>query len=299
MLVLAVWLGWLAVDAAERTRVVAACAIIGLCTGSFLNVVVYRLPRMLEAAWAREAAEISGAPAVPAERFNLAWPPSRCPSCETRIAAWQNVPVLSYVWLRGRCGACDLPIGTRYPLVETLTSLVFGVIGWHFGAFGHWPALVAYAAFCAMLLALALIDADTCLLPDALTLPLVWLGLLASVAGITVTPDDSVIGAAGGYLGLWLVASAYRAALGRDGLGAGDCKLVAALGAWLGWPMLPVVLVLGSLLSCVVGGLTLARRGESMRTPLPFGPSLVAAGFVALAWGDRIVGTFVDMAAGF
>ncbi len=271
---------------AEPALWVVTCVILALPIGSFLNVVVLRLPRMLEREWAEQCAELAGQPVAAAERFNLAVPRSRCPSCRTTIRALHNVPVLSWLWLRGRCAACAAPISGRYPAVELATACAAGLIGWHFGPTA--TAVLAFAFFATML-ALALIDFDTQLLPDTLTLPLLWAGLLANLWGVFAPLEDAVIGAVAGYLTLWLVYWAFRLATGREGMGYGDFKLLAAIGAWLGWQMLPIVVLLSSVAGALIGIALIVSARLGREVPMPFGPYLVVAGIVAMFWGGTLL----------
>jgi leader peptidase (prepilin peptidase) / N-methyltransferase len=279
--------------------------LLGLIVGSFLNVVIYRLPVMLERQWRLQAAEIlaptGAAPAqstpAPMERFNLVTPPSACPNCKAPIRAWQNVPVLSWLMLRGRCASCKNPISARYPLVEFFTGLLSAFVAWHFG-FG-WPAACALLVTWA-LIALTAIDFDRQLLPDDITLPLMWAGLLAAaVLGPTVGSSvptsirDAIVGAASGYISLWLVFHAFRLVTGKEGMGYGDFKLFAALGAWLGWQMLPLVILLAAATGAVLGILMIVFRGRDRSAPMPFGPYLAAAGWIAMMYGDRLINGYL------
>ena len=262
-----------------------AC-LLGLAVGSFLNVVIHRLPRMMEAQWAAQAAEFEGREAPPAAAYNLWTPASHCPSCNAPVRAWQNIPLVSYALLRGRCASCGQPISARYPAVEALTGALSYWVAAHFG----WG--VAGAAALVMvwfLIALSFIDADTTLLPDSLTLSLLWLGLLLNVNGTFAPLRDAVVGASAGYVVLWLVYWAFKLATGREGMGYGDFKLLAALGAWLGWTMLLPIVLLSSVAGALIGIalIVLARHGRSV--PIPFGPYLAIAGFVALLYGRNLV----------
>lgn len=272
--------------ALPREAVVVAMAMLGLFVGSFLNVVVCRLPRMLERQWAHDAATWAGEPPPVTPKFNLAWPPSRCPHCETRIAARHNVPVLSYVFLRGRCACCRARISLRYPLVELAVGIMFATLAWTFAPSAQYVAMLAWCGFGATLLALSLIDIDTRLLPDALTLPLLWAGLLGSVAGLTLPIDDAVLGAALGYGVMATMGGAYRALTGVDGLGGGDAKLVAACGAWLGWIGTPLMLAFGALAATLAFAGLGVWRGRALREPLPFGPWLCLGAVASLLWGE-------------
>jgi leader peptidase (prepilin peptidase)/N-methyltransferase len=264
--------------------------VFGLAIGSFLNVVIHRLPKMMEREWQVQCAELRGEPPPAAPRFDLATPRSSCPSCGHPITALENVPLVSYLWLRGKCAACRAPIGIRYPIVEVATGIATAYCAWRFG-FG-------YAAFGAMLftwcmIALAVIDIDTQLLPDSITLPLLWAGLLFNLRGTFVDLQSAVLGAVAGYLILWLVYWGFRLATGKEGMGFGDFKLLAAIGAWLGWKMLPLVILASSLVGAVAGIalMILARRGRDV--PIPFGPYLAGAGLIALFWGEGIVDRYL------
>ncbi|MCE2948770.1 MAG: A24 family peptidase [Betaproteobacteria bacterium] len=271
---------------------IGIAVLFGLSIGSFLNVVVYRLPKMMEREWAAQCAELSGQAPEEQPTFNLAKPRSRCPSCSVPIGALQNLPLVSWIALRGRCAACGVAIPKRYPLVELATGAIAGFLAWHYG-FG--PAAVLAFVFCATLLALALIDFDTQLLPDGLTLPLIWAGLLVNIWGVFAPLQEAVVGAVAGYLSLWTVYWAFKLVTGKEGMGYGDFKLLAAIGAWLGWQALPLVILLSSLAGAVIGiGLIAAARlGRSV--PMPFGPYLVIAGAVALVWGDAIVAGYLKL----
>jgi leader peptidase (prepilin peptidase)/N-methyltransferase len=253
--------------------------VLGLVIGSFLNVVIHRLPRMMQAQWLAQAAEIEGREPEVLPPYNLLRPPSQCPGCATPIGALQNIPLLSWAALRGRCAGCGIAISVRYPLVEALTGLLSAWVAAHFG----WtPAGAGALVLTWYLVALAFIDADTTLLPDSMTLPLLWMGLLLNIGGTFAPLSEAVIGAAAGYLVLWLVYWAFKLATGREGMGYGDFKLLAALGAWLGWKMLLPIVLLSSVAGAVIGiGLiVLARRGRNV--PMPFGPYLAVAGFLTL-----------------
>ncbi len=275
-----------------------AAGLLGLIVGSFLNVVAYRVPIMMEMAWREQCAEAGAqtleAPPHGEGPFNLLWPPSACPSCGQRIAPWQNIPVLSYVLLRGRCAGCGVLISRRYPIVEAAAGLLSVAVAYHFGP--TWQ-LAAALPFTWTLLALALIDIDHHLLPDSMTLPLLWAGLLLGLvaldgAPLFVTLRSAVIGAAAGYLSLWLVYHLFKLATGKEGMGFGDFKLLAALGAWLGWQLLPLVILLSAAVGAVIGSITLLAAGKSRQTPIPFGPYLAAAGWIALLWGDQLWGWY-------
>lgn len=269
-----------------------AAALFGLAVGSFLNVVIYRLPKMMEREWQANCAELRGETPPEGESLTLARPRSRCPHCGHGITVLENIPVVSYLALGGRCGHCRAPIGVRYPVVEAVSGALSVFAAWHFG-FG-WSALGAmFFIWC--MLALTFIDLDTQLLPDAITLPLLWTGLLFNLGGTFTDLNSAVIGAVGGYLALWSVYWLFKLATGKEGMGYGDFKLLAAIGAWLGWQVLPLTVLLSSAVGAVVGvGLIVfARHGREV--PIPFGPYLAAAGIIALFWGRQITETYLGM----
>jgi leader peptidase (prepilin peptidase) / N-methyltransferase len=269
--------------------------LLGLVVGSFLNVVIHRLPRMMTEDWQRECAELHGDASVKAEtpRLTLSSPNSRCPHCGHAITALENIPVLSYVVLRGRCSACGGAIGLRYPLVEVITAVLSAAIVWRFG-----PGLEAAAALILTwgLVALAGIDLDTQLLPDAITQPLLWLGLLLSVGGLFTDPQSAILGAAAGYLSLWVVFHLFRLATGKEGMGYGDFKLLALFGAWLGWQYLPQILLGSAVVGAFVGLALIASGRQGRDIPIPFGPYLAATGWIALMWGDAINRMYTEWA---
>ncbi len=262
-----------------------------LAVGSFLNVVIHRLPLMMEQAWRRECADLTGEEVPAAERLSLALPGSRCPHCGHALRARENIPLLSYFFLRGRCSACAKPIGGRYPLIEVGTALLSILVVWQLGM--TWEAAAALILTWG-LIALAFIDIDTQLLPDSMTLPLLWLGLLLSLAGGFASPRDAILGAALGYLFLWTIYQVFKLITGREGMGYGDFKLFALFGAWLGWQALPMILILSSVVGAIIGLALLAQRGQDRHTPLPFGPYLAAAGWIALLWGKGINGAYLQ-----
>ncbi len=279
----------------EPLFVIVAAVAIGLCVGSFLNVVIYRLPKMMELAWRRDSAEIlaeasattTSAATIPADEkpFNLAIPRSACPHCGHKITATENIPVLSFLALRGKCSACKTGISLRYPAVELATGLAAGYAAWQFG-----PSVQTAGALLLIfyLVALALIDFDTQLLPDSMTLPLLWFGLAFNLFGTFTNLPSAVIGAMVGYLSLWSVYWLFKLATGKEGMGYGDFKLLAALGAWLGWKMIPVIIVLSSVVGAILGILLIVLQGRDKQVPMPFGPFLAAAGGIALFWGEPI-----------
>jgi len=266
----------------------------GLLVGSFLNVVIYRLPVMMERAWKQEARMMLELPEAPDnDTFNLVLPTSRCPHCGHGIRWYENVPVISWLVLRGKCSACSAPISPRYPIIECVAAIMAGITAWQVGYSDWLPALII-AGWC--LLALAMIDFDTTLLPDSMTYPLLWAGLLLAVMGVSpVSLTDAVIGAAAGYLALWSVYWAFKLLTGKEGMGYGDFKLLAALGAWLGWQMLPLVIVLSSLVGAVVGGLLMLSGLIKRDQGIPFGPYLAGAGWLALLWGQDIVTLYLGL----
>jgi leader peptidase (prepilin peptidase)/N-methyltransferase len=267
-----------------------AAGLIGLMIGSFLNVVIHRMPIMMERDWAAQCAELKGEAVPVVEPLSLARPRSRCPHCGHQITALENIPVISWLVLRGRCKACTAPISLRYPLIEALTGLLFALAAWHFGfTAAGLGALVLIAA----LLALTAIDFDTQLLPDDITLPLLWVGLALNAFNVYTDLKSAVIGAMAGYLSLWAVYWGFKLFTGKEGMGYGDFKLLAALGAWLGWQMLPLTILLSSLVGAVVGLslMVFARQGRNV--PIPFGPYLAAAGLIALVWGKPLTRAYL------
>ena len=272
--------------------------LLGLIVGSFLNVVILRLPRRMQAELAEACADLRGEEStpVPNRLFGLDFlisPPSTCPHCGHAIRAWENIPVLSYLLLRGQCSSCHTPIGVRYPLVEAATGLLSLLVVLHFGV-GAQAGVALLLVW--GLIALTVIDLDEQLLPDDLTLPLVWLGLLVNLEGTFTDLQSAVIGAAAGYLSLWLVFQVFRLLTGREGMGYGDFKLLAVFGAFLGWQMLPLVVLLSSLIGAVVGITLIVVRGRDRQIPIPFGPYLAAAGLVALLWGEPINRLYLQLA---
>src|SRR5215472_5999836 len=285
---------------------IGTCLVLGLAVGSFLNVVIYRLPVMLERQWREQCAEIGGADsaativaAARPEPFNLVVPRSRCPACRAPISAWQNIPLVSWLYLRGRCASCGASISARYPFVELLTGVLTAAVAWKFGF--QWPALAAMVLTW-FLVALTFIDIDHQLLPDALTLPLLWLGLTASLwaplaagAPLPVDTRSSVIGAVAGYVSLWSVYHLFRLITGKEGMGYGDFKLLAALGAWLGWQMLLPVILIAAVAGAIVGVALIALRGRGRSTPIAFGPFLAAAGWLVLMFGHELARRYLAL----
>ena len=288
----------MALLAAHPALFAAVAGLVGLAIGSFLNVVIHRLPLILERQWRAQAAELDGR-AAPAEGgpYNLVVPRSRCPACAAQIRGIHNVPVVSWLALGGRCAACRAPISIRYPLVELATAIAFAAVAWHFG-FGL--SAVLALVFTAYLIALTGIDIDRQLLPDILTIPLLWIGLLASLWSVHGQPAppaalrDAVIGAVAGYAFLWLVFQLFKLVTGKEGMGYGDFKLFAAIGAWLGWQMLPLVLLLAAAVGAVVGIAMLAASRLGRGVPIPFGPYLAGAAWIAMIWGPDIVAGYLE-----
>ncbi len=267
--------------------------LLGLFVGSFLNVVIYRLPVMMEREWRLEAASLQGeSPDTAEPRFNLAVPRSRCPHCGHLIGALENIPVLSYALLRGRCRHCSAPISIRYPLIEILCAALSGFTALHFG-FG--AAGCGALVFVWAMIALCFIDLDTQLLPDSITLPLLWLGLLLNLSATYTDLASAVVGASAGYLTLWSVFWLFKLATGKEGMGYGDFKLLAAIGAWLGWQILPLTILLSSLVGAVVGIALIVFRRHGREIPIPFGPYLAAAGLLALYWGTPLTAAYVGL----
>ena len=271
---------------------IVTAVLVGLMVGSFLNVVIHRLPKILEREWRAECAELTETAPPSAERYNLIVPRSACPKCGHRITALENIPIASYVVLGGKCRGCSAPISKRYPLVEALSGALAGYIAWRYG----WSAAMAGALlFGWAMIALAFIDFDTFYLPDSITLPLLWAGLLFNLDGTFTDIRSAVIGAAAGYLTLWTVYWTYKLATGKEGMGYGDFKLLGAIGAWLGWKMLPLVILVSSFLGAAVGIalIVFARHGRNV--PIPFGPYLVIAGLIGLFWGESLTRQYLSL----
>jgi leader peptidase (prepilin peptidase)/N-methyltransferase len=280
---------------AGNTLAFVFCAlIIGLLVGSFLNVVIHRLPKMMLRDWRNQAHEVLELPAEPAgEPYNLLLPHSSCPHCQHEIRPWENIPVISYLFLRGKCSGCRAKISLRYPLVELSCGIISAYVAWHFG-FGWQAAGMLVLAW--GLLAMSLIDADHQLLPDTLVLPLLWLGLIANNFGLFTSLEDALSGAVAGYLSLWSVFWLFKLVTGKEGMGYGDFKLLAMLGAWGGWQILPLTILLSSVVGAVLGVIMLRLRNASTSTPIPFGPYLAIAGFIALLWGKQITEGYLRFA---
>jgi leader peptidase (prepilin peptidase) / N-methyltransferase len=259
--------------------------VIGLMLGSFLNVVIYRLPKMLEQAWRQQCAELHGEQTEALPVFNLATPRSSCPECGHKISIFENIPIFSYLFLRGRCANCHASIPLRYPLIEALTGALSGFVAWHFGFGG-----MAFAAlvFVWAMIALTFIDLNTQLLPDSITQPLLWFGLILNLHNGLTDIHSAVIGAVLGYLALWSVYWLFKLITGKEGMGYGDFKLLAAIGAWLGWQLLPLVILFSSLVGATVGVVLILAKNHSKNTTIPFGPYLAGGGMIALFWGNQI-----------
>ena len=276
------------VFASEPWLFYTAVALFSLCVGSFLNVVIYRLPVMMERDWRQQCHEFLESEA-PAEddnaKLGLATPRSTCPSCGHAIRAWENIPVISYLLLGGKCSSCKTPISMQYPIIEAVTGIMSVVVAWKFGV-----SIQTLGAlfFTWALISLTMIDVHKQLLPDNITLPLLWLGLLLAVPETYTTLESSVIGAIAGYMVLWLVFQLFKLVTGKEGMGFGDFKLLAALGAWLGWQMLPQIILVSSVVGAVTGIIMLVTGQTRRQQPIPFGPYLAAAGWIAMVWGYEI-----------
>ena len=274
--------------------------ILGLMVGSFLNVVIHRLPKMMEIGWQQQCAELSGkTPLSHAEDepahispYNLIVPRSACPHCNHVISAWENIPIVSYLLLRGKCRGCGAAISPRYPIIEAVSGMLCAYAAWHFG-FG-WAAAGALL-FVWALLALTAIDFDTQLLPDDITLPLLWAGLLFNLFGVFTGLHSAVLGAVIGYLALWAVYWLFKLATGKEGMGYGDFKLLAAMGAWLGWQMLPLIILLSSLVGAVAGITLIVALKHGRHIPIPFGPYLAGGGLIALFWGQTLTQGYLQL----
>lgn len=273
-----------------------------LVIGSFLNVVIHRLPIMMEREWREQADELIKTPPereLPEGRFDLVVPRSRCPSCGSLITALQNIPVISYLVLNGRCASCKTSISARYPIVELMTAILAAICAWHFGP--GWEALMAIV-LTITLVPIAMIDADTQLIPDSIVLPLMWVGLAMSLfhpmPGTTtlfIDPSDAIVGAIAGYLTLWSVFWLFKLVTGKDGMGYGDFKLLAALGAWLGWQQLPIIIMMSAVVGASINIVLIVAKGRDRSIPIPFGPYLAAAGWITLLWGETIKNIYIDL----
>jgi len=267
---------------------ISLAALVGLLVGSFLNVVIYRLPIMMQRNWHKECSDYLQIELIEtglSEPFNLAIPLSRCPHCNTEIKSYQNIPVISFIFLKGRCANCNKAIAFRYPLIEALTAISSAFVAYHFG---DTPQTLFALALTWSLIALCFIDLDHQLLPDSITLPLLWLGLFLSLFGIYTDPQSSIIGAIGGYGILWTVYQLFKLATGKEGMGYGDFKLLAVFGAWLGWKYLAVIILLSSLVGAIIGISLIVFAKHHHNKPIPFGPYLASAGWIALLWGNQL-----------
>lgn len=267
-------------------------AILGAMVGSFLNVVIHRLPIMMEKQWAQQCAELNNQQIEDIEAYNLAKPASTCPHCGHKIRAIENIPVISYLVLKGKCAGCEAKISPRYPIVESVTAALSAFIAWHFGV--SWE-VVAALVLTWSLIPLTVIDIDHQLLPDAITLPFLWIGLTAGLFGVFTDLESAVIGALAGYLSLWSIYWAFKLLTGKEGMGYGDFKLLAMLGAWMGWQMLPVIILLSSVVGATIGIALILFRGRDHNIPIPFGPYLAIAGWIALIWGNDITNSYLRM----
>ncbi len=267
--------------------------VLGLLVGSFLNVVIHRLPIMMQRDWRAQARECLELPAEPASTFNLVLPHSHCPHCGHEIRPWENIPLVSWLALRGKCSSCRAPISKRYPLVELLCGLLSGYVAWHFGFSLQTGAMVLLTWG---LLAMSMIDVDHQLLPDSIVLPLLWVGLIVNDFGLFASLSDAVWGAVGGYLALWSVYWLFKLVTGKEGMGYGDFKLLAMLGAWGGWQVLPLTILLSSVVGAVLGTILLRVQKADSGTAIPFGPYLAIAGWIALLWGEQITASYLQFA---
>jgi leader peptidase (prepilin peptidase)/N-methyltransferase len=277
----------------SRLFLAIATGALGLVVGSFLNVVIYRLPVMMNRSWIRECKEHSGEAADPDEQqpFNLLTPASRCPQCNHRVSAAENIPVISYLFLKGRCSGCGTAISMRYPLVELSTAILSVITALHFG---YSMQTLAALGFTWALIPLFLIDFDHQILPDSITLPLLWSGLLFSLFNLFVDSHTSIVGAVAGYLSLWTIFHVFKLLTGKEGMGYGDFKLLGALGAWVGWQSLPVVILFSSVVGAAIGITLILFKGRDHSQPMPFGPFLAAAGWMTLLWGNDIIRLYLQ-----
>jgi len=268
------------------------CALVfGLMVGSFLNVVILRLPRSMEASWRAQCCELLEQPAPAEDKVGIVFPASHCPSCKTPIKPWHNIPVISYLFLRGKCAHCKARISPRYPIIELSTAVLSVLV---VAAWGPGMATLAALAITWCLIALTVIDFDTQLLPDSITLPLLWAGLIANSFGLITDLPSALWGAVFGYLSLWSVFWVFKIITGKEGMGYGDFKLLAALGAWVGWQMLPLIIILSSLVGAIIGIGLVILRGRDKNIPIPFGPYLAIAGWLALMWGEQLITRYLQ-----
>ncbi len=267
-------------------------AMLGMCVGSFLNVVIYRLPKMMQQNWHEQCCElldIKKENIVVQQRMNLVFPGSNCPTCQHKISALENIPVISYFFLKGRCGSCNAKISLQYPLIETLAGLTTAYIAWHFG----FSLQTLFAVlFTWALISLSMIDLRHSLLPDDITLPFMWLGLACNIFNIFTDITSSLIGAILGYGVLWLIFMSFKVITGKEGMGYGDFKLLALLGGWLGWQFLPLIILLSSITASIIGISMILFKGRNKASPFPFGPYLAIAGWISLLWGEELIGTY-------
>lgn len=288
----------------DSSTLLISTIVLGLLVGSFLNVVIYRLPIMMQREWRQQCYEFleldphetgKEEPIDQHQVFNLVKPDSHCPQCHAPVRAWQNIPVISWLLLRGRCATCHTPISVRYPVIEIVTSVVSGLVAYQFGA--TW-LMLAVLVFSWSLIAMTVIDIDHHLLPDSITIPLLWLGLLVNAFGLNaqISLHDAVIGASAGYLILWTLYWGFKLLTGKEGMGYGDFKLLAALGAWMGWQSLLLIIILSSVVGALTG-ILLLLRGRDRNTPIPFGPYLAGAGFLTMLWGEPLIQLYFSMMA--
>ena len=279
---------------------IVVCFVFALLIGSFLNVVIYRLPVMMQREWRKQAQEIVAEPAddLPEGRFDLIAPRSRCPSCNRQITAMQNIPVVSWLALGGKCANCKAPISRRYPIIELMTAVLTALVAWRFG-FGLEAAAAILMTWA--LITISMIDVDHQIIPDSLSLPLMWIGLflalfhpMADAQVLFVSPKEAIVGALGGYLSLWSIYHLFRMITGKEGMGYGDFKLLAALGAWLGYQSLPLIILLSAVVGAAVGISLILFKRHDRSVPIPFGPYLAAAGWIAMMYGPQIVGRYLD-----
>jgi leader peptidase (prepilin peptidase)/N-methyltransferase len=272
---------------------ITTIALLGALVGSFLNVVIHRLPIMMERQWRQQCAELGEQQQpVATETYNLAHPGSSCPHCDHKIRPWENIPVISYLMLRGKCSGCGAHISLRYPIIEAITAALSGFAAWQFG-FGWETAAALLLTW--SLIPLTVIDLDHQLLPDSITLPFLWVGLALNLSGLFTDINSAIIGAIAGYLSLWSVYWGFKLLTGKEGMGYGDFKLLALLGAWMGWQMLPLIILLSSLVGAVIGIGLILFRGRDHNIPIPFGPYLAIAGWIAFYWGEAITSTYLRM----
>jgi len=277
----------------EPVFFVITMALLGMCVGSFLNVVIYRLPKMMQQDWQKQCCELLDIKNENGEeqQVNLIFPGSSCPACQHKITALENIPVISYLFLKGRCKSCNVKISPQYPLIEILTGLTTAYITWHFGFSPQtlFAVLLTWALIC-----LSVIDLEHSLLPDDITLPFMWLGLACNIFGVFTDITSSLIGAMLGYSILWLIFMGFKVITGKEGMGYGDFKLLALLGAWLGWQSLPLIILLSSIAATLIGIIMILFRGRDKSVAFPYGPYLAIAGLITLLWGEELIGTYLN-----